>query len=304
MKDNRLQAILVVLLSGVLVFACGEGVGVSDTPGLAEDTGEGRSTRQPAVQSPAREYAVVPVQPPFGSTLTAGQPVTIEWWLVVGTADAGTGGGSAGLMADFIKLELYKGGNFHSTIAESLLLESWTYVWQVPANLPTGSDYSIRLSSVADPTLFSGTGNFNIIGTTCTYKFDVYSLYVARDQRTRTFNYEGKLELAGVFRVATTVTPRFPATGELSLAQGTSSMLGLFVAALPVSAPTTVPLEARLWELEHGAQGSDDFGSMQGAMSLNCATWEVTQSLAVTLSEDSGLEEEGQVIVRFRARIQ
>ncbi|MFP2923975.1 GPI anchored serine-threonine rich family protein [Pyxidicoccus sp. 3LG] len=289
MKHRRLHPVLVALLTGALLSACGAGLEEPDT--------EARSTRQPAVMSPESSYAVFPHYPWSGETFSAGQTITIEWGIIVGSLP-----GSAAPLASAVKLELYKGGYYHSTIVESVPMEDWAYTWQIPADITNGSQYAIKLTDAADPTRANIGFNFNIQGTGCDFGVQAYSLYVARDQRTRTFNYEGKLELAGMFRAGNVVAPRYPATGNLSMSQGESLLFGQFITMTRVLEPVSLPVEARIWEYENGAQGGTDFGSTVGTMSLSCAQAEVTQNLTVTISEDSGLEEEGQVVVQFYAR--
>ncbi len=51
-----------------------------------------------------------------------------------------------------VKIELYKGGVFHSgIIASTPSTGSWS--WTIPAGMETGTDYKVKISSVADPSI-------------------------------------------------------------------------------------------------------------------------------------------------------
>jgi len=51
-----------------------------------------------------------------------------------------------------VKIELYKGGVFHSgIIASTPSTGSWS--WTIPAGMETGTDYKVKISSVADPSV-------------------------------------------------------------------------------------------------------------------------------------------------------
>jgi pimeloyl-ACP methyl ester carboxylesterase len=54
-----------------------------------------------------------------------------------------------------VKLELLKSGQPVKTLAESIF-NSGRFDWQIPADLPAGTDYSIRVSSLADPAKSGG----------------------------------------------------------------------------------------------------------------------------------------------------
>ncbi len=284
MKKPCSWSVVLVLLSGAWVSACGEGVDAPFTP----DT---RSERQSATEA---GYAVIPLHPNGGATLKAGQTVTLEWDLLAGAGDR--------LLADAVRLELYKGGRHYATIAESLPLRQWNYAWTIPANVTSGSSYQLRLSSVSDPSLVSYGDVFNLDGPGCDFRFEVESLYVAKDQRTATYNYEGKLELAGHFRADSVSTSRFPSTGELSMSQGATLPVGLFIKDVQVLEPLIlVSVGAFMMEIEHGAQGSTDTGTASDFMSVGCMLATETKNLYVTLSDDSALETEGRVDVKLRA---
>lgn len=61
----------------------------------------------------------------------------------------------AALGPEPVKLELLKSGQPVKTLAESIL-NSGRFDWQIPADLPAGTDYSIRVSSLADPAKSGG----------------------------------------------------------------------------------------------------------------------------------------------------
>ncbi|MBS9770267.1 MAG: VCBS repeat-containing protein, partial [Trichodesmium erythraeum GBRTRLIN201] len=61
-----------------------------------------------------------------------------------------------------VKLELYKGGSFNSTISSSTESDG-SYSWAVPTSVTTGSDYQVKITSISDSSLsdFSNS-NFTI----------------------------------------------------------------------------------------------------------------------------------------------
>ena len=61
-----------------------------------------------------------------------------------------------------MKLELYKGGSFYSTINSSTSSDG-RYIWLVPTSITSGSDYKIKISSVSDSGLYDySDSNFTI----------------------------------------------------------------------------------------------------------------------------------------------
>ncbi|MEO0092472.1 MAG: S8 family serine peptidase, partial [candidate division WOR-3 bacterium] len=61
-----------------------------------------------------------------------------------------------------VKIELYKGGSFYGTITSSIS-NSGSYLWYIPTSLTPGNDYKIKITSVADPSIYDySDNNFNI----------------------------------------------------------------------------------------------------------------------------------------------
>ena len=60
-----------------------------------------------------------------------------------------------------VKIELYKGGSFYTTIVSSSSLFE-TYTWNVPTNLPDATDYQIKVSKVDEPSVYDYSDNFEI----------------------------------------------------------------------------------------------------------------------------------------------
>ncbi|GBD86719.1 ser-Thr-rich glycosyl-phosphatidyl-inositol-anchored membrane family protein [bacterium BMS3Abin03] len=52
-----------------------------------------------------------------------------------------------------VKIELYKGGAFQSTITASTFSDG-QYPWDIPGNTPLGNDYKVKITSVEDNTVF------------------------------------------------------------------------------------------------------------------------------------------------------
>ncbi|HEY5998112.1 MAG TPA: Ser-Thr-rich GPI-anchored membrane family protein [bacterium] len=74
-----------------------------------------------------------------------------ENW-VAGTTRSIIWGAAAAAGAD-VRIELYKGGSLETVIAASTP-NTGGFPWPIPADQPLGSNYVVRVTSVADPTLF------------------------------------------------------------------------------------------------------------------------------------------------------
>lgn len=61
-----------------------------------------------------------------------------------------------------VKIELYKGGVFNSTIISSTT-SNGTYTWQIPINQVTGSDYKVRISCVNSSGLYDESNSNFVI---------------------------------------------------------------------------------------------------------------------------------------------
>ncbi|MCH7772240.1 MAG: hypothetical protein IIA49_14700, partial [Bacteroidetes bacterium] len=67
-----------------------------------------------------------------------------------------------------VAIQLFKGGSFHSIISTSTA-SSVSFPWNIPGSLESGSDYKIRISSVADGSVFDFSDeNFTIINNNIT----------------------------------------------------------------------------------------------------------------------------------------
>ena len=68
----------------------------------------------------------------------------------------------SGTVGSEVKIELYKGGSLYSTIT-SATDNDGTRHWDIPSDLPPDSDYKIRITSLAYPSLYDlSNGNFTI----------------------------------------------------------------------------------------------------------------------------------------------
>ncbi|MEW6417446.1 MAG: Ser-Thr-rich GPI-anchored membrane family protein [Nitrospirota bacterium] len=95
---------------------------------------------------PSPEITVT--RPAGGETLVAGSIQTIQW----------TYTGSPGYI---VKIELFKGGSFHSIIAYYAYIGSGGrgyYNWIIPFTQTTGTDYRIRVTSISSSSV-TGTSN-------------------------------------------------------------------------------------------------------------------------------------------------
>jgi hypothetical protein len=67
-----------------------------------------------------------------------------------------------------VKIELFKGGFLHSVI-DALTSSDGNYFWNIPFTLETGSDYTVKITSVDDPSITdSSNANFTIVGNQVT----------------------------------------------------------------------------------------------------------------------------------------
>ncbi len=64
-----------------------------------------------------------------------------------------------------VTIELFHGDNFLQSIATTAP-NNGSFIWTIPAELETGSDYRIRIASVDDPSVFGESGAFSISGLT------------------------------------------------------------------------------------------------------------------------------------------
>ena len=136
------------------------------------------------------------------------------------------------------------------------------------------------------------------------YRIDVESIYVERDQRTKRVNFEGLLELRGRFSANNVTAPEYPTSSSfISLAQGQTANLNYNIANITSSGPlpVTVPIEAKLLELEPGGgQGGTDQGILTDNIVLDGSPV-VTKTLRLTISGDNWKERSATVLVTFKA---
>jgi hypothetical protein len=86
-----------------------------------------------------------------------------------------TPGASAG---SDVKIELYKGGIFDSTIAGSTLNDG-SYMWSIPSSWPPGLDYAIKITSLVNPSDFDDSdSHFGIVTSPSGYAEDFESYAV------------------------------------------------------------------------------------------------------------------------------
>ena len=67
-----------------------------------------------------------------------------------------------------VKIDLYKGGDYLSTLSESTFSDG-QFPWEIPMDITPGSDYKIKITSVADENVFDFSDNdFTILGNVIT----------------------------------------------------------------------------------------------------------------------------------------
>ncbi|ROL61930.1 T9SS C-terminal target domain-containing protein [Bacteroidetes/Chlorobi group bacterium ChocPot_Mid] len=65
---------------------------------------------------------------------------------------------------DTVRIELYKGGVFHSVIRDTFFTTTNAYAWVIPKMIAEGSDYKIRVTSISKPTFSTMSENEFSIG--------------------------------------------------------------------------------------------------------------------------------------------
>jgi hypothetical protein len=119
----------------------------ADATNLVSESNEGNNIASKAVTVNAPPYITV-LSPNGGNSLTAGNSYTISW---------------TDNISENVKIELYKGSSFHSTITSSTS-SNGSYTWILPTALPAGNDYRIRIASVNTGSLYDDSNSvFGIV---------------------------------------------------------------------------------------------------------------------------------------------
>lgn len=104
----------------------------------------------------------------IGNALNLTSPVGGETW-VTGTVHAITWNHTTfGGLKGNIKIELLKGGLVKKILTSNRSVTAGTYNWTIPATLPDGNDYAIRISSVTNKAINSTSGLFTLSGSLLT----------------------------------------------------------------------------------------------------------------------------------------
>jgi len=70
---------------------------------------------------------------------------------------------SSRIVDSTVKIELYKGGAYHSTIISNKPNDG-SYIWTIPNSLPLGNDYKIKIKSITNDLIYDYSDNyFNIV---------------------------------------------------------------------------------------------------------------------------------------------
>ncbi len=135
----------------------------------------------------------------------------------------------------------------------------------------------------------------------CTFDIYAKSMYIQRDQRTRTGNYEGELELAGDFYVNNASWARFPSSGYIKVGQGGNVAMNTFIGSVSIGGAGAVDLSAYLVEEEYGFGGGPDYGSNSGSISLDCNQSGSELTFLVLIGGNTSLETTAQIYITFQA---
>jgi hypothetical protein len=110
-------------------------------------------------------------------------------------------------LAEDVVIELYKGDSLSSTIATTSNLGA--YKWQINTQLETGSDYSIKVKSKTDTSLFDRSDNkFAVIDTTST---------LVENESSIVKNYSLYQNYPNPFNPTTTISFHIPSKGIIDL---------------------------------------------------------------------------------------
>jgi len=85
--------------------------------------------------------------PSSGNTYLEGETIHIAW--------------TSYSIGNYLKIELYKSGYLERTITSNTT-NNGNFYWQVPNGQVASSYYTIKITSLSDPTDFQGSGYFNI----------------------------------------------------------------------------------------------------------------------------------------------
>ncbi|MCH9030396.1 MAG: hypothetical protein IH819_12515, partial [Bacteroidetes bacterium] len=142
------------------------------------------------------EGNITVVSPNGGESWQAGTTQTITW---------------TDNIAENITVDLYKGGTLHSIISTSTSSDG-TRNWTIPFALESGSDYSVKITSVNDPGIFDfSNSNFAIVGNQVTVAtpdggedWQVGSSQIINWTDNLTGNVEIQLFKSGIFQSSLT----------------------------------------------------------------------------------------------------
>ncbi len=138
--------------------------------------------------------------------------------------------------------------------------------------------------------------------TVNSYKISVVSYFVEKDQRRPNRNWEGLLELRGLFSVNNQGVTILPAPNSYQTAgQGQTINLNRQLSTITTtSSSLEIPIKAQFEEIEKGFGGGDDFGEATGSITLDGSS-EVTTTVRVSIPGDTTFEREATVVVTFKA---
>ncbi len=69
---------------------------------------------------------------------------------------------TANKLSGDVRIELFKNGALESEIANSVPVADGSFNWTIPASLPTGADYEIRITSISDDSILDSSDAFSI----------------------------------------------------------------------------------------------------------------------------------------------
>jgi Calpain family cysteine protease/Calx-beta domain/Ser-Thr-rich glycosyl-phosphatidyl-inositol-anchored membrane family len=186
-------------LTGSVTFTAGSSTAVVNINPINDGVYEGSETVTLALKSNSK-YALDPqnsasivlddpaaimlTSPNGGEALSTNSTYNITWNDNIG---------------DNVKIELYKGGSFYSTVSGSTVSDG-SESWTVSPGVVDGTDYTFKVTSLADSSLFDfSDGNFSIASATDWFSQNLKDAGIA--SLTRTLSTDGQLSRNDVINI-------------------------------------------------------------------------------------------------------
>jgi hypothetical protein len=141
--------------------------------------------------------------PAAGSAVAVPGPLTVRW-------------NAAGAIGGSVKVELLRGSSVVAVLAPAAATGVGAVTWKAPATLPRGSDYAVRLASVANPAATTTSDPFSVTDPAITLTSSEGESWAVGTAHPVTWTYTGtptggvKLELLRAERLVATIAGAAP----------------------------------------------------------------------------------------------